>query len=110
YIRNNRLLLLGLVVCPAGVYGGIKVKEWRTQKKIDDIQRQVKVAETRTIDKEEAADTDVRLELQGLRTARSTLLREKSLLEQELDSIYLKLERLDEREKKNEIVRSAKKE
>ncbi|KAJ1646913.1 hypothetical protein J3B02_005056 [Coemansia erecta] len=111
YVRNNRLLILGLVVCPAGVYGGIKMKEWRTQKKIDDIQREVIVAEKKTaMDNAQAVVTDVRLELQGLRAARSSLLREKALLEQELDSIYLKLERLDERDKKNEIINNAKKE
>ncbi|KAJ1877083.1 hypothetical protein H4R99_001724 [Coemansia sp. RSA 1722] len=109
YIRNNRLLLLGLVVCPAGVYGGIKVKEWRTQKKIDDIQREVQFAENKLPNDAQTADTDVRLELQGLRAARATLVREKFLLEQELDSIYVKLERLEEREKKNEIISEAKK-
>ncbi|KAJ2395623.1 hypothetical protein GGI05_001501 [Coemansia sp. RSA 2603] len=109
YIRNNRLLLFGLVVAPAGLYGGIKIKEWRTQRKIDEVKRSVALAESgRADDGATRADNEVRVELQGLRAARSMVRREEMLLEQELNSIALKLRRLDEREKKAEIIKESK--
>ncbi|KAJ1720870.1 hypothetical protein LPJ53_004542 [Coemansia erecta] len=108
YLRNNRLLVVGLVVAPAGLYSGIKIKEWRTQRKIDELKRTVELAESSKADggageARARADNEARIELQGLRAARSMVRREEMLLEQELNSIALKLGRLDEREKKAEI-------
>ncbi|KAJ2776856.1 hypothetical protein GGI15_004708 [Coemansia interrupta] len=102
YLRNNRLLVVGLVVAPAGLYSGIKIKEWQTQRKIDEVKRSVELAESKQASRN-TADHEVRVELQGLRAARSMVRREEMQLEQELSSIALKLGRLDEREKNAEI-------
>ncbi|KAJ2030127.1 hypothetical protein GGI13_002467 [Coemansia sp. RSA 455] len=98
-LRNNKPLVIGLVVAPLGLYSGIKIKEWRSARKVEDIKREVAATATTQAPQPtlNTAD-DIRLELQGLRGARETLARKESTLAQELESIHIKLKRLDEQD------------
>ncbi|KAJ2860954.1 hypothetical protein GGH94_005212 [Coemansia aciculifera] len=98
-LRNNKPLVIGLVVAPLGLYSGIKIKEWRSARKVEDIKREVAATTTAQASQStlNSAD-DVQLELQGLHSARETLVRKESALAQELESIHIKLKRLDEQE------------
>lgn len=81
-LRRHKLLTIGLVVSPLGLYTGIKLKEYRNQP------NQTKQPETG----QEQTEDD---ELEGIRKARSSLKQQESLLNMELESIDVKLKRLD---------------
>ncbi|KAJ2722840.1 hypothetical protein GGI07_003027 [Coemansia sp. Benny D115] len=98
YVRTNKLLVIGLVVAPLGMYSGIQIKEWRTQQKIKQAKQQVDSASQQQTIKSSDDDTEIRVELQELRAVRGSLRREELLLGTELDSIASKLQRLDERD------------
>ncbi|KAJ2683854.1 hypothetical protein IWW39_005254 [Coemansia spiralis] len=96
-LRNNKPLVIGLVVAPLGLYSGMKIKEWRTTRKVQDVQREVAATATQAPPALSSADK-IEEELQGLRGVRETLIRKESMLDQELESIHIKLKRLDEQE------------
>ncbi|KAJ2491485.1 hypothetical protein IWW37_002260 [Coemansia sp. RSA 2050] len=96
-LRNNKPLVIGLVVAPLGLYSGMKIKEWRNERKVHDIKREVAATATQAQPALSSAD-EIENELQGLRGVRDTLIRKESTLDQELESIHIKLKRLDEQE------------
>ncbi|KAJ1898498.1 hypothetical protein LPJ66_002713 [Kickxella alabastrina] len=109
YLRKNKFLVIGLIVTPLGLYSGIRLKEWRTENKINTIKQQVNMVQQQQQEQLLDPERDLRIELQDLRAARASLLRQEHGLGVELDSIGIKLRRLDEQEEKKEIVADAKK-
>ncbi|KAI8322710.1 hypothetical protein GQ54DRAFT_297205 [Martensiomyces pterosporus] len=97
-LRNNKPLIIGLVVAPLGLYSGVKIKEWRTENKRGVIEREVAKTSNSKPTHDSDSGNEIRIELQDLRNARSSLARRESLLVQESDSIDIKLKRLDEHE------------
>ncbi|KAJ1669462.1 hypothetical protein GGF38_002240 [Coemansia sp. RSA 25] len=102
-LRSHKPLVIGLVMAPLGLYSGIKIKERQGARKVEDIKREV--AATTTADQGLQATANsaegIQQELQGLRSARETLIRKESTLAQELEAIDIKLKRLDEQEAKS---------
>ncbi|KAJ2002422.1 hypothetical protein GGI04_000156 [Coemansia thaxteri] len=95
-LRSHKPLVIGLVVAPLGLYSGIRIKEWQKERRVEEIRREVVATSQKTPAAAPEATDDIRLELQGLRNARAALIRQESALTQELDSIEIKLKRLDE--------------
>ncbi|KAJ1834791.1 hypothetical protein LPJ63_001676 [Coemansia sp. RSA 2711] len=99
-LRENKRLVVGLVVAPLGLYTGIRIKDWRTERKVSEIQREVQ--NTRQPPPEPSESDEIRAELQNLRSARAQLGRQESLLNQELEGVLAKLKRLDAQDAKQE--------
>ncbi|KAJ1856389.1 hypothetical protein GGH12_002091 [Coemansia sp. RSA 1822] len=96
-VRNNKRFVIGLVVAPVGLYTGIRIKEWRTERKVTDIRREVQSVQQPVPLSE---SDDIRAELHNLRQARAALLRQESLLNMEQDAILAKQKRLDAQDAK----------
>ncbi|KAJ2655545.1 hypothetical protein IW148_006009 [Coemansia sp. RSA 1199] len=95
--RDNKRFVIGLVVTPVGLYTGIRIKEWRTERKVTDIRREVQSVQQPVPLSE---SDDIRAELHNLRQARAALLRQESLLNMEQDAILAKQKRLDAQDAK----------
>ncbi|KAJ2478594.1 hypothetical protein IWW56_003620 [Coemansia sp. RSA 2131] len=96
-VRDNKRFVIGLVVAPVGLYTGIRIKEWRTERKVTDIRREVQSVQQPVPLSE---SDDIRAELHNLRQARAALLRQESLLNMEQDAILAKQKRLDAQDAK----------
>ncbi|KAJ2356113.1 hypothetical protein GGF43_002276 [Coemansia sp. RSA 2618] len=106
-LRENKRFLIGLVVAPLGLYTGVRIKEWRTESRVTGIRHEVQSVQQPISETPNKTDS-VREEIQNLREARAALLRQESLLKQELDSISAKLKRLDRQDAKQAIKQAAK--
>ncbi|KAJ1755511.1 hypothetical protein GGH19_001201 [Coemansia sp. RSA 1807] len=96
-VRDNKRFVIGLVVTPVGLYTGIRIKEWRTERKVTNVQREVQsVQQPAPLSKSD----DIRAELDNLRQARAALIRQESLLTMEQDAIWAKQKRLDAQDAK----------
>ncbi|KAJ2745767.1 hypothetical protein GGI20_001884 [Coemansia sp. BCRC 34301] len=101
-LRSHKPLVIGLVVAPLGLYSGIKIKEWQSARKAEEIRRQVVTTAEQT---PQAADTSIEaIEqlLEKLGSARDALIRKEAALAQELEAIDIKLERLRREQEPND--------
>ncbi|KAJ1675100.1 hypothetical protein EV182_001938, partial [Spiromyces aspiralis] len=111
FLRQQRPLILGLIVAPLGLYCGMKIKEHRQKEQYPPIPSDLVVAgntgssgknnnssELGVVnpDKPEA----IHAELVQLTGYRATLARDRELLMDEKRTIESKLKRLDELDKK----------
>ncbi|KAJ1988637.1 hypothetical protein GGI25_004926 [Coemansia spiralis] len=95
-LRRNKPFVIGMIVAPLGLYTGLKVKDWRDCRRAEVVKREIEYASTQqATQKEPDAANDIRVELQALRNARSLLRRQEAQLALELESIEVKLSRLD---------------
>ncbi|KAJ1950390.1 hypothetical protein FBU59_000707 [Linderina macrospora] len=93
-LHNNKPILVGLVVTPIGLYMGMRLKEYRKSQQVAAVQREAATVDS--VERKKDTGSEIRLELQDVRNARSLLRRQESQLSVELESIGTKIQRLDE--------------
>ncbi|KAJ2452107.1 hypothetical protein EV183_003154 [Coemansia sp. RSA 2336] len=95
-LLDNKRLVLGMIVAPLGLYTGICIKDWKTERKVSEIQRELEHTK-----QEASSEPNTQTELQNLREARASLHHQEALIDQELESVLAKLKRLEAQDAKD---------
>ncbi|KAJ1662909.1 hypothetical protein IW140_002792 [Coemansia sp. RSA 1813] len=104
-LADRKQIILGTILTPLGIYAGITLKEWQDNKEAARIEREVgSSAKPLPADHEPETPSAINSELDDLRNAASALRTREGQLNLELQSINIKLARLEAKidgEKKN---------
>ncbi|KAJ1920542.1 hypothetical protein H4219_001241 [Mycoemilia scoparia] len=110
-IKQNKIVALGLIVAPLGLYSGMLIKNYRQEKQYPQVPNQffdkgevVQDPPSSPQKSEESPETmskvDIQRELNQLDAYRSTLLRDREMLLDEKRIIEAKFKRLEELDRK----------
>ncbi|KAJ2515965.1 hypothetical protein GGI11_003602 [Coemansia sp. RSA 2049] len=95
-LADRKQIILGTILTPLGIYAGITLKEWRDQREATRIEREVKQsASVAAVQEPDDSPSAIHAELNELRNAASALRTREGQLNMELESIDLKLSRVE---------------
>ncbi|KAJ2554036.1 hypothetical protein EV175_002732 [Coemansia sp. RSA 1933] len=102
-LADRKQIIIGTILTPLGIYGGIRLKQWNDEKEAARIEREVEFSAKPPHVDHDGPDSPAALnaELDDLRKATQTIRAREGQLIMEIESINVKLQRLEAKIERN---------
>ncbi|KAJ2862859.1 hypothetical protein GGI22_002089 [Coemansia erecta] len=95
-LADRKQIILGTILTPLGIYAGITLKEWQDGRKAAQVEHEIESsARLPSADHETDSPAAINAELDDLRNAATAIRTREGQLNMELESINVKLKRLE---------------